>query len=414
VNHLDAKGSDPVALGWMVGSPPPPDRIVAFADDSFRLFPQTRWAFSHTRQLVPTTEVSRAAGAVSVLPRADRADIDAVAFRPLGRSDTMTWAESLEANYTDGIAVLHRGRIVYERYFGVLTPTRQHAAFSVTKSFVGTLAATLIAEGALEEHATVARYVPDLKDSGFGDATIRQLLDMTTGIRFSEDYADPEADVWAFARAGNLRPRPQGYRGPETFYAYLRTVAKEAPHGERVSYRTPNTDVLAWVIRRVSGKPLSELVGERIWSRLGAECDGYFTVDAAGTEFAGGGLNVCLRDLARFGELMRLGGRFNDQQIVPTAVVDDIRRGGDRDRFTTAGYEMLPGWSYRNMWWVSHNDHGAYTARGIHGQAIYVDPAAETVIARFASHPSAANASFDATSLPAYDALARHLMSTSR
>ena len=129
-----------------------------------------------------------------------------------------------------------------------------------------------------------------------------------------------------------------------------------------------------------------------------------------GVEFAGGGFNLTLRDAARFGEMMRLGGRFNGRQIIPTAVVDDIRRGADKAHFALAGYALLPGWSYRNMWWVSHNEHGAFTARGIHGQTIYVDPAAEMVIARFASHPLGANSNLDPTSLPAYHAVAKHLM----
>ena len=105
--------------------------------------------------------------------------------------------------------------------------------------------------------------------------------------------------------------------------------------------------------------------------------------------------------------LFRSGGRANGEQIVPKAVVDDIARGGDRRVFS--GYPTLPGWSYRNMWWVSHNENGAYSARGIHGQAIYIDPKAEMVIARFASHPAAANAALDPTSLPAYQALAQFL-----
>ena len=177
----------------------------------------------------------------------------------------------------------------------------------------------------------------------------------------------------------------------------------------RFAYKTVNTDTLAWVLRRVTGKTLSVLLQERLWSKLGVEQDAYFTVDPIGVEFAGGGLNLTLRDLARFGEMMRCGGQFNGQQIVPSAVIEDIVRGGHRDHFALAGYQLLPGWSYRTMWWVSHNAHGAYTARGIHGQAIYIDPAAEMVIARFASHPLGANANFDPTSLPAYHALARHL-----
>ena len=406
----DAQASDPVALGWMQGSPPPADKVVRFADGSMQRFPQTRWSFSNYRQLVPTSNVSRGGAPVSSLPRAERDDLDAVTFTPLGAAAPMTWRDSLAANYTDGIVVLHQGRIVYERYFGVLKPAGQHIAMSVTKSFFGTIGAMLVAEGALDASAPVARYVPELKHSGFGDATVRQLLDMTTGIKYSENYADPKAEIWDHVRAGGVSPRPPGYQGPQTFYEFLQGVTKDGEHGQAFAYKTVNTDVLGWVIRRVTGKSVGDNLAERIWSRLGAEQDAYFTIDAVGTEFAGGGLNTSLRDLARFGEMMRLGGRFNGQQIVPKAVVDDIRKGGDRAQFAKGGYALLPGWSYRNMWWVSHNEHGAFTVRGVYGQAIYVDPKAEMVIARYASFPLAANANLDPTSLPAYDALAKHLI----
>lgn len=410
----DAQASDPVTMGWMVGSPPPADKVVRFADGSAYRFPQTRWSFSNFRQLVPTSTVSRGTGAPSLLPRAERADLDAVAFTPLGASQSMTWAQSLGANYTDGIVVLHKGRIVYERYFGVLRPEGQHIAMSVTKSFFGTIGAMLVAEGQLDENAKVAQYVPELKDSAFGDATVRQLLDMTTALKYSENYADPNAEIWAHVRAGNVLPRPPGYQGPGSFYEFLQTVKKEGEHGEAFAYKSVNTDALGWVIRRATGKSIGQNLAERIWSRIGAEQDAYFTIDTVGNEFAAGGLNTALRDIARVGEMMRNDGRFNGQQIVPKAVVDDIRRGADKARFAKAGYALLPGWSYRNMWWVSHNEHGAYSARGIHGQTIYIDPAAEMVIARYASHPLAANANLDPASLPAYHALAKHLMANPR
>lgn len=409
---VDARASDPAAMGWMVGTPPAPEKTIRYADGSFYSFPQTRWSFSNIRQFVPTRVVSRGTGVASEMPRAERADIDAITFLPIGSAKTMTWAESLEANYTDGILVLHRGRIVYERYFGVLKPEGQHIAFSVSKSFVGTIAATLISEGVLDEHATVAKYVPELKESGFGDATIRQLLDMTTGLDYSEDYEDPRSSIAVFAMANGFQPRPANYQGPDNSYAYLETLGKDHPHGERFSYKTVNTDALAWVMSRATKKSLSELLCERLWRRLGVEQDAYFTVDPVGTEFGGGGLNLTLRDMARFGEMMRLGGRYHGQQIVPAAVVDDIRRGGDRELFAKAGYKTLPGWSYHDMWWISHNADGAFSARGVHGQLIYIDPKAEMVTVRFASNPKSANASFDPTSLPAYEALARHLMLT--
>ena len=103
-------------------------------------------------------------------------------------------------------------------------------------------------------------------------------------------------------------------------------------------------------------------------------------------------------------------GRIDGRRIAPTAAIERIRRGGDKRAFAKAGYRLLEGWSYRGMWWVTHNEHGAFMGRGIHGQAIYVDPAAEMVIARFASHPVADNSANDPTSLPAYHAVAMHLM----
>ena len=179
----------------------------------FYRFPQLRWSFSHWRELFPTADIARGTRPVSALPRAARADLDAVTFVPLGGGTTLTWAQSLAANYTDGIVVLHRGRIVYERYFGALRPDGRHIAHSVTKTFFGTIAAALVAEGKLDPVAPVTRYVPELRDSAFGDATVRQVMDMTTALAYSEAYADPKAEVWDFARAGGYAetrrlPRP--------------------------------------------------------------------------------------------------------------------------------------------------------------------------------------------------------------
>ena len=412
--YPDARASDPAKLGWMVGSPPPPDRVVRFEDGSYWRFPALRWSVSNFRQLMPTVNVSRGLGPVAVLPTALRDDIDSLTFTPLGAQRTMTWRESLDANYTDGIVVLHKGRIVYERYFGVLGPEGQHGLMSVTKTFVGTLAAMLVAEGRLDPGQRVDSYVPELAASAFGSATVRQVMDMTTGISFSEDYADPTAEIWLHAAAGNPLPKPKNYTGPRGYYEFLQTVKPQGAHGAAFAYRTANTDALGWIIARVTGRSVAQLLSERIWSRLGAEQDAYMSVDSIGTPFAGGGLSTGLRDLARFGEMIRNNGAFNGRQIIPAMAVADIRRGGNPADFARAGYELLPGWSYRNMWWVTHNEHGAFMARGVHGQALYIDPAAEMVIARFASTPVAGNSANDPTSLPAWHALARHLMARTR
>ncbi|HEY0651089.1 serine hydrolase [Phenylobacterium sp.] len=405
-----AASTDPAALAVMQGFPPPPEKTVRVADTTSWRFPNTRWSFSHQRELGPSAAIRRGPGAATALPYGLRDDLDDVPFVTQdGRP--MTWGESIEENFTDGLVVLHRGTVVYETYRGALQPHTPHLAMSVTKSFAGLLAAVLAHEGALDPAAPVADYVPELADTAFGDATVRHVMDMTTGVRYREDYVDPDAEVRFYGVAAGWSRPPEGYAGPNTIFDFLRTLKKQGEHGEAFAYKTCNTEVLGWIIQRVAGKPFAELVSERIWQKLGVEEDGYVMVDGTGFALCGAGLNVTTRDLARFGEMMRLGGVAGGQQIVPRAVVDDIAGGARTEDFARAGYVTLPGWSYRNQWWVSHNRFGAYTARGIHGQVCYVAPGAEMVIARFASHPTAANGNgpLDRVSLPAYEAIAAHL-----
>lgn len=411
---MTSEESDPVKLGWMVGAPPPEDKIIRFSDPDYFSFPKLRWTVCNFRQLMPTVGVSRGLGPLGFFERRIDDSIDQVTFTPLGTppggDKTMTWAQSLSANYTDGIVVLHDGKLVYERYFGCLNDDNKHGAMSVTKSITGLLGEMLVAEGKLDENSKVGAVVPELAKSAFGDATVRQVLDMTTGLRYSEDYSDPDADVWIYSAAGNPLPKPEGYTGPRTYFEYLETVAREGQHGEAFGYRTINSDALGWIIARTTGMSVAALLQERLWSRMGAEQDAYYTVDSVGTPFAGGGFNAGLRDLARLGQIMLDNGMSNSQRLIPEAAIASIRSGGDKAAFEKAGYGLLKGWSYRGMWWVSHNENGAYMARGVHGQALYIDPAARMVIARFASFPTAGNAAIDPTSLPAYEAVAKHLM----
>ncbi len=402
-----AAETDPKTLGWMTGYPPSPEKALLFADSSFREFPQLRWAWSNMRQFLPTIQVWRGEGGASKLERAEQ-PLGGVPLTTLdGRK--ITFDQALQDTYADGIAVLHRGRLVFERYFGVLEPHKPHIAMSVTKSFTGLLTSVLIAEGKIDAQARVPVYVPELAKSGFGDATVQQVLDMTTGIKYTEIYTDKTSDVWKMRRANGMAP-PEPGTTPVSLLEYLTTVEKLGTHGEVFSYRTVNTDVLGWINRRVTGQSASALLSTRIWQPMGAEEDAFYTVDRLGMEYCGGGLNTCLRDLARFGEVMRCRGNFNGRQIVPAAVIDGIAGGADPKKFAPAGYATLPGWSYHNQWWVSHNDHGAYMARGIHGQSIYVDPKAEMVIARYGSHPMAGNVNNDPVTLPAFAAVAKALM----
>lgn len=409
--YLSIAETDPNKMGWMKGFPPASDKVISAANGSFFEFPALRYSVNHMREFLPTREVPAAQeNQIEFKVRLDK-KIDEVRFVPWDETDAISWAESLEKNYTDGIIILHKGAIVYEKYFGGLRQNGLHAAMSVSKSFTGTLAAILIAEGALNPEEFVATYIPELKHSGFGDATVRQVLEMTTAIKYSEDYNDPKAEIWAFSAAGNVF-HPADYNGPANYYEYLTTVKKLAKqaHGEAFGYRTVNTEVMGWIISRVTGKGVAELVSEKIWQPMGARHDGYYQVDPAGIAFAGGGFNLNLRDMAAFGEMMRNEGKLEGRRIIPKEAVRDITCGGSQQAFAKGDYPKLRGWSYRDMWWITHNSHKAYMARGVHGQAIYIDPKAEMVIARFASNPLSSNKYIDPLSIPAYEAVAEYLL----
>lgn len=234
---------------------------------------------------------------------------------------------------------------------------------------------------------------------------------MTTGLNYSEDYSNPKAEIWAFSSAGNPFSKPVASNAPSNYYEYLETVQKQGEHGNVFAYKTINTDVLGWIIASVTGKTIPELLSERIWKPLGTRIDGYYQIDGAGIAFAGGGFSANMRDMAMFGEMIRKMGKFNKKQILPVELIEDIMNKGSQEAFNKSVYaNTLKNWSYRNMWWKTNNEHGAFAARGVHGQTIYIDPKAEMVIVRFASHPEAKNSKIDPTSLPAYQAVAEYLM----
>ena len=408
--RLTAKQSDPQTLGWMQGFPPPADKLITQPSSNFFSFPKLRWTVCHIRELMPTTDVSRGIGAPSKLSYALDKNIDAITFMPTNSKRPMTWKQSLDANYTDGIMIMHHGKVVYERQNGCLNELGNHAAMSMTKSMTGLLAEILVTEGKLDDKALVASIIPELKNSGFGDATVRQVMDMTTALDYSEDYADPNADIWKYSEAASPLPKPKDYEGPNGYFEYLQTVKKNGEHGEAFNYRTINSDALGWIISRTTGKAVNELLSERIWQKIGAEQSAYMTVDAKGTPFAGGGLSAGLHDMARIGSLMLNKGEINGKRLFPAAVVDNIEAGGDKEAFAKADYKQLTNGSYTSMWWLFNNPTPIYAARGVHGQTVYVDPAADMVIVRFASYPDASNGKIDPTSLPAYKAVANYLI----
>ncbi|TQV75655.1 serine hydrolase [Aliikangiella marina] len=395
----------------MQGFPPPPDKLIMQPESNYFSFPKLRWTVCHIRELLPTKNISKGLSGPTLFTYQLDKNIDSLTFKPINSNKDMTWKESLDANYTDGILIIHKGKIIYEKQSGCLNEFGKHAAMSMTKSVVGLLAEILIAEERLNENELVKNIIPELSASGFGNATVRQVMDMTTNLTYSEDYSDPKADIWTYSIAASPLPKPKGYDGPVGYYEYLQTVKSSGKHGDAFGYRTINTDVLGWIVARVAKQSIADLFSNKIWQKIGAEQDAYITVDSKGVPFSGGGLSAGLRDLGRFGLMVLNKGNLNGNQIIPAAAVENIMRGGDKAAFEKAGYSTLAGGSYKSMWWLFHNDSKAFAARGVYGQTIYIDPEAEMVLVRFASYPTAKNAKIDPTSLPAYEALSQYLRS---
>ncbi|MEL0167378.1 MAG: serine hydrolase [Pseudomonadaceae bacterium] len=377
-------------LGFMDGFPPVPEKLVTRANYLVE-YPKLRWAFQHMRELIPSRQVRRGSGAASELPRGTdlSAEIDALRIT-LNDGSEIDFPEFLSRSYADACVILHRGKVVYEHYPNQPDPLSPHMLWSVTKSFTGLIAAMLIAEGVLDPTAQVTDLIPELASSGWRGANVQQVLDMTADIKYSEVYADGTSDVKYYGLSAGITESPQ-WTGPTRLYDYLPTIGAAREHGRYFAYRTVHTEVLGWLVRRVSGKDVATQIAERIWSKLGAEEDALVLLDPTGTEWAGAGLNAMLRDLARFAEMMRNGGRWNGQQIVPEPIINDIRAGADRDAFADFGRRGMEGYSYHNQWWISHNPDGVYEAMGVHGQLIHINPAAELTVVRTASHPIASN-----------------------
>ncbi len=401
-------------LGLMQGFPPPAAKRVLRSNAMEA--PANRWAFQHIRELQPTREIWRGEGPVSPL-RAKPLDLGPVTGT-VRKGRVISLDQFLDESHTDGFVILHRGRVVFERYMNGQQRHVQHQMFSATKSFVGTIMLSLVSEGRVNPGKTVGSYIPELQKSAYGDATVQQLLDMTAGVSYTEIYDDPDSDIWRYGRVFSLwGVPPPGYTGPRTVYDYLPTLEKKGTHGYAFHYVTPNTDVLGWIIRRVTGKSVDQNVSERLLQPLGAERDAYMWLDGEGNEMAGGGLSIAARDAARFGQMILQGGVYNGKRVLPAAVARRIFEPGNPETFTRF-YPDDPWYgpivsSYHNQWWNFRNSHKAVSAIGVHGQTIYLDPVAQMVVVKQSSSPDAeggANESNDTDGPLLYQALAEHLI----
>lgn len=368
--------------------------------DDWYWAPGNRWSWMNTRRVFPSANISRGPGRITVLPQASR-EISGIRFSDPISGKVLTVADMLGRTYTDGFIVLKDGKVVAEKYFNGMREDTPHLLMSVTKSVVGTLAGILVARGKIHTETLITDYLPELKGTIFDGATVRNALDMTVAARLD---GDPYKAI--DQAAGWIVPDAQSAPG---LRAYLATLThKNGAHGKKFLYLDPSPQVICWIIERVTRKDFSEVLQEEIWSKLGAEHDSYVLLDHYQEAYTTPGLNMTLRDLARFGQMVLQDGGINGQRIVPHEWVADIRAGGDPAAWL-AGQSPeeqrvpLPGHahgSYRDYWWMAERRCGRFAGIGLGGQLLVVDPTAHVVVVKFSSAPDINSG--ETTTLTAY------------
>ena len=388
-----------------------PGRVPAgFSLDNWQSAPYSHWSFQHVEDFVPTAVISRGTGPAAALPAAS-APMAEIRVTSTGGVATTVCAV-MATTATDGWAVAYRGSMVAEEYLDGLGAQTRHLLFSVSKSLVAAVVGALHGAGAIELDAPVTAYVPALANCGYAGATVRHLLDMRSGIAFSENYLDPTAEIHVLEQAIGWAPKSSP-DVPSTLRDFLLTLRQKSAHGGLFEYRSCETDVLGWICEVAGGQRMPELMSELLWSRIGAQCDATIGVDTVGTGIFDGGINACLTDMIRFGSLfLHDGVSLTGQQVVPAAWIADTLDGGPDSRQAFAASpddNRMPGGMYRNQVWFPYPGSNVVLCQGMCGQMIYVNRAAEVVAAKLSTQPDSQDPQMLLDTLRAFDAVAHEL-----
>lgn len=388
----------------MTGFPPAPEGQVTLAN--WRTPPFNRWAFQHVREILPSAEIANDPERVWRLAEAPM-DFGAL------RVDGADFAAFLDATDTDGIVVLHHGRIVFERYAHGMGRDTPHILMSVSKSMLGLVAAMLAGQGRLDPQAQVVAYVPEMAATAYRDARVGELLDMRAGILFDEDYLATSGPIVQYRKAQGWNPLDPG-EAPSDLRSFFSTlVGRDGPHRGRFHYVSPNTDLLGWIIERATGERYSDVVARLLWQRIGAERPAYITVDRFGAPRCAGGFCATTRDLARVGLLIAQGGRREGHAILPADWIDAVIANGDPQAWATGDFaHYFPGadMHYRDKWYVLTGDGAPLLfGLGVNGQNLFVDRDNGIVVAKFSSQAAAMDAGRIALTGRGISALRAHL-----
>ena len=286
--------------------------------------------------------------------------------------------DALDYFKSDGLIVLHEGALIYENYWQGNSKDQPHISWSVAKSFLSALIGIAYHDGLIEDlNDPITKYLKDFNGTGYANVPIKDILQMSSGIIFNEDYGDYNSDINKFARA-----LAQG--------TSMRDFAKALKNGKQPGtfnhYVSIDTQMLAMLLEEVTGQPVAKNLEDKIWTKIGMEHDAYYMVDDTGVAWALGGLNATLRDYAKFGQLYLNNGNWMGEQVVPAEWV--------KASYNTDGPHLKPGehdmssspWGYGLQWWVPGFPDTDYTASGVYNQYIYIDPITNVVVAKTSSN----------------------------
>ena len=378
--------------------------------DNWLLGPYSKWSFQHVEDMVATAVISRGTGPAAALPTAST-PVGEIPVTCTDGTETTVGAV-MAATATDGWAVAYRDSLVAEEYVDTLRAQTRHLLFSVSKSLVAAVVGALHGAGAIDVDAPVAAFVPALANCGYSGATVRHLLDMRSGIDFSDDYGDPDAQIHLLDQAMGWAPKSSP-DVPSTLYDFLLTLQQKSPHGGPFEYRSCDTDVLGWICEVAGGQRMPALMSELLWSPIGAQCDATIGVDKVGTGMFNGGISTCLTDMIRFGSLfLRDGASLTDRQVVPAAWIADTLDGGpdSRQAFSASSDDTeMPGGMYRNQMWFPYPGNNVVLSLGMCGQMIYLNRVSGVVAAKLSAQPHSQDPHTLLDTLRAFDAVAHEL-----
>ena len=384
----------------MQGVPPSRESQVTMAN--YRDYPASRWAFRNAGAPMHMVMIPRG-GNIRQFAAASRPEL--AEFKIVDpQGEAKGFDQLFKANYANGLVIAQGQKVLHESYFGDFSEHDAHIWFSMSKSLASTAFGLLVDQGLVDLQASPAKYIPELVGSGFERVSIQQVLDHGTSIDFHETYTNVDSD---FARyyapalnmgwmpgAADVQPDNAEIYGVHDFLGRFIKPDPDRVPGDNFDYNSANADVLGWLIARLSGQPFQDYIEDNIWSKIGAEHDAYILVDRAYMPAVTGGMNSTARDALRFGMMVRDRGEYNGQRIIPASWIDATLDVSERllaNMQANTKYQNESWSAYHNMWWILDAAAGEYCAVGIHGQVIYINRRADTVMVWFSSQPGAAS-----------------------